>query len=281
MVMKMDKRERSEIFAARLDQAMERRQATKSGLARLAGADRSTIGLLLKQDLPRLPNAQLVADIAAALGVSADWLLGLTDRPERPGEIISAAMSLTAAERSSADSQIRDWHVSALGTKIRHVPATLPDMLKTRATLEWEYAHLGPEHLAQAAAANEGLLDWLTNGSSDYEIAIPIHEVIALAEGSAYYAGLGVPHRKAQLAHIAARAQELYPRLRIYLFDAHKVYSAPVTVFGAQLGVLYVGRFYLAFREKARITAMSGHFDWLVREAVVDARNAAQFIAEL
>src|SRR3989338_1945472 len=37
---------------------------------------------------------------------------------------------------------------------------------------------------------------------------------------------------------------ELYPALRLYLFDAHRVYSSPVTVFGQHLAVIYLGRHY-------------------------------------
>jgi len=54
---------------------------SRSELARATGVDRSTIGQLLNSDLPRLPNAQLAADAASELGVSTDWLLGLTGRP--------------------------------------------------------------------------------------------------------------------------------------------------------------------------------------------------------
>lgn len=272
---------RADIFADRLQQAMDRKQETRSGLARAAGVDRSTIGLLLKRDLPRLPNGQLVADIALALGVSADWLLGLTNRPERPGDIMAAALALSAAGRSSADGQIAEWHREAAGTKIRHVPALLPDMLKTDDVLKWEYAHLGEDHANQAIAAMRGQLEWFHGGESDYEIAVPMHEFAALADGAAYYAGLDEYLRRAQLLHIAEQAEALYPRLRIYLFDAHRVFSAPVTVFGARLGIIYVGQYYLAFRETSRVTAMARHFDWLVREAVIEARDSPAHIRSL
>jgi hypothetical protein len=59
------------------------------------------------------------------------------------------------------------------------------------------------------------------------------------------------------------------------------VFSAPITLFGPLIGVIYVGRFYLAFRESARVKSLTQHFDWLVREAEVDAREAATFVARL
>ena len=38
---------------------------------------------------------------------------------------------------------------------------------------------------------------------------------------------------------------------------------------------------YLAFRESARVKTLTQHFDWLVREAEIDAREAASYVARL
>lgn len=277
----MDKRERSALFKSRLMQAMEQDKISRSALARNAGVDRSTIGQLLNDDLPRLPNGQLVADLASTLGVSADWLLGLTSRPERPGDIVAAAMALSPAERSSADEQLMDWHREAAGYKIRHVPATLPDILKSEAMLDWEYQSVRSKHLEQAIGAMRNQLEWLRSGASDYEISLPLHELKACADGTGYYDGLSKEVRIEQLKSIAEVSRDMFPRLRIFLFDAHTEFSAPVTVFGPHLAVIYIGQFYLAFREAERIRALSDNFDWLVREAKIDARQVPEFIQTL
>ncbi|KEJ88935.1 helix-turn-helix domain-containing protein [Sulfitobacter donghicola] len=277
----MDKRERADVFRIRLTEAMVRRAVSKSALARMASVDRSTIGQLLKDDLPRLPNAQLAADVADALGVSTDWLLGLTNRPETPGDIVAAAMSLSPAERISADEQLLEWHHEAAGYKVRHVPASLPDILKTERMLNWEYAAFEGKRLPEAFAAMQKQLAWLASGVSDYEIAIPVHEMEACATGTAYYSGVDKSVRAEQLNFIADQCDEMFPRLRIFLFDAHRVFSSPVTVFGPNLAVVYVGQCYLAFREVERVRSLTNHFDWLVREATVDARHVSSYIRSL
>lgn len=277
----MDKRDRSAIFRQRLESAMHLGGMSRSALARAVGADRSTIGQLLSGDAPRLPNSQLAADAAIALSVSTDWLLGLTERPERPGDVIAAAMSMTPAERRPADDQILDWHREATGYKVRHVPATLPDSLKTEAMLRWEYAAFLGVTPEQAIAAMRGKIDWIRSGESDYEIALPLHELHALAEGSGYYRGAAAEVRRDQLRQMARFCDELYPSLRLFLFDARVVFSAPMTVFGPILAVIFVGRFYLAFRESDRVRSMTRHFDWLVREARIDARDTARYISDL
>lgn len=277
----MDKRDRAELFRERLLATMNFADLSRSALARATRVDRSTIGQLLNADLPRLPNGQLLADIAAVLGVSADFLLGLTNLPERPGDIIAAAMALSPAERLSADEQLLTWHIETKGQKIRHVPATLPDVLKTQRMMEWEYASFHDNHLPKAISAVSDQFELLQAGAFDYEICVPMHEIRACAQGVGYYESLSPSIRREQLQNIATTCRDLFPRLRMFLFDARTEFSAPVTVFGPNLAVIYIGQCYLAFRETARIQSLANHFDWLVREARVDARDLSDYIDRL
>lgn len=275
----MTKRDRVDLFRIRLADATTRAGLSKSALARAAGVDRSTIGQLFKPDMPRLPNAQLAADIAAELGVSLDWLMGLSNRPERPAAILATAISLASAERASTGDQVLDWHRESAGSKIRHVPATLPEMLKTEAMIAWEYSTLAPDVIDQVKTQAKAQLEWLMSGEADYEIAIPLHEVMSLAEGRGYYQGLETDVRSTQLDVLSEQATSLYPRLRLYLFDAHALYSAPLTVFSNDLAILYIGQCYMAIRERKRVMALKEHFDWLIRQCAVDAKNVGAFLA--
>ncbi|MDR9393099.1 helix-turn-helix domain-containing protein [Roseovarius sp. SYSU LYC5161] len=276
-----DKRHRAELFRTRLADAMRDRGTNQSALSRRIGVDRSTVSQLLKGDGGRLPNAQVVGECAAALGVSADWLLGLTDRPETAADILANTLSLTQAPRALVDEQIFRWHKEAAGYKIRHVPAGLPDMLKTRAMLKWEYApHLG-RSTDQAIGASEDRLAWIRGTQSDYEIALPLFELYSFVRGEGYYAGLPRDIRDEQVAYLLQVTEQLYPRLRVYLFDARRLYSAPVTVFGPLLAVLYIGQSYLAFRDTERVQALTAHFDTLVREADVTARGLPEHVRAL
>jgi transcriptional regulator with XRE-family HTH domain len=266
-----DKRDIAPLFRTRLSEAMVAKRLTQAELARRCGVDRSTISALL-QPGTRMPNAGLAADCARALGISADWLLGLTGRPEPVADLLAASLTLTEAPRALIDEQIFGWHREAAGYKIRHVPATLPDMLKTRAMVEWEYAPQLGRTAEQAIGAFEDRLKWMRGAGSDYEIALPLHELTAFATASGYYEGLSADIRRAQLQHLITLCDQLYPSLRVCLFDARRVFSAPVTVFGPLLAVVYLGHHYMAFRDTARIGVISGHFDLLVREAEVGAR---------
>ncbi|NJM84320.1 MAG: helix-turn-helix transcriptional regulator [Tabrizicola sp.] len=276
----IDKRDRAALFRTRLAEAMAGRGITQSALARLTGVDRSTISALLAPGT-RLPNAQLAADCAAALGISADWLLGLSGRPEPLADLLATSLSITEAPRALIDEKIFEWHREAAGYKIRHVPATLPDMLKTRAMVEWEYEPQLGRTAEQAIGAFQDRLAWMRGARSDYEIALPMHELAAFATATGYYAGLPAETRAEQLERLIALSEQLYPSLRICLFDARRVFSAPVTVFGPLLAVVYLGRHYIAFRDTARVETISRHFDWLVREAEIGARQVSDHLRAL
>ena len=252
---------------------------TQTALARAVGVDRSTISQALSDDGPRLPGAQVIAACATVLGISADWLLSLSDRPESAQDLVASSLGLTAAARALIDDQIFSWHREAQGYKIRHVPANLPDMLKSEAMLRWEYTpHLG-RSAEQAIKASGERLDWMRAAQSDYEIALPLHEIESFVHGTGYYDGLPADIRADQLVQLVTLCEQLYPRLRLYLFDARKLYSAPITVFGPLLAVIYSGGHYLTFRDRDRIETLTIHFDELVRQASLTARDVPGFLA--
>lgn len=277
----MDKRDRAGVFRARLAAALGEAGLSQAALARAAGVDRSTISQLLAPAAVRLPNAQVAADCAAALGVSSDWLLGLSDRREPAADLVAASVTLTEAPRALVDERIFAWHQEAQGYKIRHVPAHLPDMLKTEAMLRWDSEQATGRSAEQAIGASRDRLDWMRRARSDYEIALPLHELSTFARGEGLYAGLPPGLRREQVRHMAALHDQLYPTLRVHLFDARRLYCAPLTVFGPLLAVLYLGRNYLAFRDTERVGAMSRHFDALVREAAVPSRDFPRHLQRL
>lgn len=276
-----DKRDRALLFRTRLSEAMTAGAATQSGLARAIGVDRSTVSQLLSGDGARLPNAQVVALCASELGVSADWLLGLTDRPEMATALVASAIEVRKAPRTLIDEQILNWHQEAAGYKVRHVPASLPNMMKLPELLRWEYGPSLDKSSQQAIGASADRLTLMQQAQSDYEIALPMFELASFAAGTGYYEGVPADLRLAQLEHIADLHDALYPTLRLHLFDARKLYSAPISVFGPLLAVIYIGQSYLAFRDSERVHMMTRHFDRLVREATITPRDVAGHIKAL
>ena len=106
----MNKRARSDLFRNRLQKAMDLKGDTQSSLARKTGADRSTLSQILAGTTPRLPNWHLVAQCANSLGVSAAWLLGLSDHPDSLEQSLEQAMTMFEVPRALIDAQIFTWH---------------------------------------------------------------------------------------------------------------------------------------------------------------------------
>tara|TARA_B110000238_G_scaffold4076_1_gene4100 strand:- start:160 stop:1008 length:849 start_codon:yes stop_codon:yes gene_type:complete len=277
----MDKRDRSALFRTRLQTAMTLSGDTQSSLSRKTGADRSTLSQILIGTDARLPNANLVAECAQSLGVSADWLLGLSDQPEPAAQVLAQAMTMADAPRALIDAQIFAWHQEAAGYKIRHVPAGLPDMIKIHEMLEWEYEPTLGRTIGQAIGASEDRLNWMSKAQSDYEIALPLHDLYAFSRAEGYYHNCPRDIRIKQLKHLKALVQQLYPSLRLSLFDARRIYSAPITIFGPLLAAIYLGQKYLVFRDRERISALTQHFDGLIREAHIGSRGLPHFIQTL
>jgi transcriptional regulator with XRE-family HTH domain len=277
-----DKRAVAATFRERLSAALVTSGLSRAGFARAVGVDRSSVTQMLAEGELRMPGGHVIAAAAQALDVSADWLLGLTDRPEQAGALLKSSLSISETGRATGlDDQIFAWHREAEGYKIRHVPATLPDILKTNAILKWEYApltHRRPDEAIDAAAER---LDWLRLTQSDYEMAMAVHELESFARGEGYYAGLEASHRREQLDWLIEIYDQFYPSLRIFLFDARQVYSSPVTVFGPLMAVIYMGRHYIAFRDRDRVKTVTQHFDWLVREATISARDIPGYLEGL
>ncbi|MCG6884668.1 MAG: helix-turn-helix domain-containing protein [Silicimonas sp.] len=277
----MDKRNRAILFRTRLSQALEARGQTQSGLARAVGVDRSTVSQLLNEETTRLPNAHVVAECASVLGVSGDWLLGLSDLREQAADVLAGSMQVSQAERSHFDEQIFAWQREAAGYKIRHVPATLPDMLKTEAMLRWEYAPYLGRTTDQAIGASRDRLDLLREEMSDFEIAMPLFTVDSFATATGYYRGLPDEVRRGQIDYMLELHAQLYPSLRVHLFDARRLWSSGLTVFGPLIGVVYLGQHNLVFRDRERVRNLADHFDGLVREASVSARDWPRHIQAL
>ena len=277
-----DKRRVAATFRDRLSAALMTSGMSRAALARAVGVDRSSVTQMLAEGDTRMPGGHVVAACAQALDVSADWLLVLSNRPEQAGALLDSSLSISETGRATGlDDQIFAWHREAEGYKIRHVPATLPDMLKTNAMLRWEYApvtHRRPDAAIDAAAER---LDWMRLSESDYEIAIAMHELESFARAEGYYTGLSAEIRRAQLDWLLEIYTQFYPSLRIFLFDARQLWSAPVTVFGPKMAVIYLGQHFLAFRDRDRVRTLSQHFDWLVREAAISARTVPDHLRAL
>lgn len=277
----MDRRDVSRLFRLRLAETLARSGLSRSALARRAGIDRSTLSQLLSGDMDRLPRADTVAAIATELRVSLDWLLGLSHVERLGADILHESLQIAESAQTPVDETLVRWFEEAAGYKVRNVPTTVPDIAKTEEVLRHEYRHFRSRGPDRAISASRNRLEHFRLPEADMEICLSRQALETLAAGGGIWRTLDAAARRHQLDRLAEVVDELYPRLRMYLFDGLTHYSAPYTIFGRQRAALYVGQVYMVFNTTEHIAVLNRHFDDLIRAAVVQPTELASFLARL
>lgn len=277
----LTKTERCSLFRERLGGAMLTRQLNRTSLGELARVDRSTISALLNEHLVRLPSGHVVAEVAQALGVSTDWLLGLTNSERSTGEILKESLEVAQTSPGHADEHIERWLRESAGAKIRGAPTSLPEFMKTQAVLELEFSSYAGKTPQQASAHQEERLRLNRTVGMDYEIAMPMQTLQGLANRSGLWAALSVGQVQDQLVQMADLCEELYPSTRLHLFDSATHYSAPIVVFGQRRAVIYIGSAYFVFNTREHVEALTRHFDQLVRDACVLSHEVGHWLRDM
>ena len=276
----MDKRETVDMFRQRIGDLITRTGLSRSRFAASAGLDRSTLSQLLSESNVRLPRAETIARIATQHSVSIDWLLGLSQQDVLATDIVPQLV-IEPDAALPADERLARWQEEARGYKTRYVPASLPDHLKIEEVIAYESGLLG-EAAAMAwkdiahqriAQANEP--------ASEIEVCSSRQSVIDFAAGHGIWYELDDALRKRQLKHLVTRLEEDYPSYRWFMFDGRERYAAPYTVFGPMRAAVYIGDMYFVFNSTEHIRVLTGHFDDLIRHAVVQPNEAAAFVGQL
>lgn len=269
----MDKRDLSELFRERLRTILQRSGQNQSAFAAGVGIDRSALSQLLSGASTRLPRAETLLAIAERHAVSLDWLLGLSQDEGLSAEI-RRTLELEEGSGVAGGTLLARWHAEAAGTKIRYVPAGLPDLLRTGEVIEYEAGITNRDRDTELDEA-QYRIDYNRRPETDMEVCMPVHTLEIFARGNGVWSGLSAGARRRQLHHMARLLVDLYPSFRLYLYDGRARYSIPYTIFGQMRAAIYVGEMYLVLNATEPVRTMTRHFDNLIRAAVVNAHEAA------
>lgn len=276
----MDRRETVEIFRERLTDVLKRGGSSRAAFAARVGLDRSTLSQLLAAGNTRLPRAETIAAIAAEAQVSVDWLLGLSQ--EEPGaRLVRNVLEISEGAGLPMDERMRTWHAEAAGYKIRYVPTTLPELLKTPEVIRAEYREYAePVPVARIQRAAEGLA-YSRRPETDMEVCCAFQAVETFARGEGVWRNLPREVRRLQVETMIRLAEELYPTFRWFLYDGLQHFCVPLTVFGPKRAVVYVGDMFFVFNATEHIRVLTGHFDSLIRNAIIQPTEVPDFLREL
>jgi hypothetical protein len=226
-----------------------------------------------------LPRAETLLTIATAHKVSLDWLLGLSQDEGVTGEI-RESLEIEEASGGFERTLIAKWHAEAAGTKIRYVPAGIPDLLRTEALIDYE-AGISNKSREVQAGETQYRIDYNRRPETDMEVCMPRHTLEIFARGLGVWSGFPDKDRKQQLRHMADLLDDLYPTFRLFLYDGRMRYSVPYTIFGHSRAAIYVGDMYLVLYATDPIRTLTRHFDNLIRAADINAHETAAFARRL
>jgi transcriptional regulator with XRE-family HTH domain len=276
----MSKRETVQTFRARLIQSIERSGLSRAQFAARSGLDRSTLSQLLSDANVRLPRAETIARIAARHTISIDWLLGLSQQDQVASDIVPQ-LAIEAGAGSPADERLVRWHDEARGYKVRYVPSSLPDQIKTEAILAYETGKLETDLAEAYSGVARARMAAAEHGESEIEVCSSRQALEGFANGEGIWSSLSPSRRRAQLEHAAKFVGDRYPAYRWFLFDGREHFSVPYTVFGSMRAAIYVGGMYFVFTSTEHIRELARHFDQLIRNARVQPHEIADFIRNL
>ncbi len=268
-------------FRERLDRVMARTGLNQAAFARLLGIDRSTLSQLLSAQNDRLPRAETLVAIAGGCRVSVDWLLGLSQREEVGAEIVQSLLTIEPQAHAPFDDRFLRWHSEAQGRKLRTVPVSFPDFMKSDAVLRFEYRlatdEVDPEVYSERRRRVAGALE----EGNEIEACVSIQALDLFARGQGIWHGLAGKERYAQLERMVAFVTDHYPTLRLHLYDLRKIWSAPFSVFGQERAVVFLGPSWLVFNASEHIRLQSRRFDEIVRAAEVQPHAMPEHLRAL
>jgi len=268
-------------FRERLGTVVDRSGTSKSGFAERSGVDRSTLSQLLTTENRRLPRLETLFAIAQENDVSIDWLVGLSNAGPMQAELMREHTAFEPFGRADNDERLLEWFGEAVGYKVRYVPSTIPDLLKSTAVITYEQAKFVAAGPAQRIDTASERLEWTRAPETEMECCSSVQSLRGLARGEGIWSDLEPDVRLEQLDHIVRLTDELYPTLRWFLFDGLERYASPVTIFGPMRASLYLGQRYLVLTSSAHVQQLCRHFDELIRGAVIQPPDVPEFVRGL
>ena len=276
----MKLQERVTLFQERLGRVIEHSGLNRSSFATSIRVDRSTLSQLLSTQNVRLPRADTVLSIAEVYQVSIDWLLGITQEGGMGAKIVHEALEVDDSTSSIFEKNL-EWHREARGYKIRYVPTTLPDLLKTEAVAEYEFGRYGSGKIDQSVRDNQLLLLQQRHPGSELETCMPLHHLESFAMGEGIWRDLPLADRREQLRRMIELNEELYPGFRWFLYDGKQTYSISLTIFGPMRVSLFLGKLYIIVNNIDHIRKITDRFDDLIRKAVIHPHEIGDFLQGL
>ena len=261
----MDKKSLFKCFQIRFNETFSNLGCTQAEFSRLSGVDKTIIAQLINSDDIRLIRMDTIYQIAKALNVSSDWLLGLSNSPEQATNILSQSIYMDPIEDyDPIEEPIFKFLHDNKGMKARYVSASLLDHFKTPETLSYE---TGLSLKKIEPLYSESQYGGIELSDYDFEACQSIHQLNSFAKGEDAWSGFSKKDRKHQLEYMRSRVEALYPTYKVYLYDDLSYFSVPFTIFGRQTAAVWTGNGYLIFKNDSYVRIFVKLFNRILKSA--------------
>ena len=211
--------------------------------------------------------------------MSLDWLLGLSQDEGLTGEI-RESLEIEEAPGGFDRTLLARWHAEAAGTKIRYVPAGIPDLLRTEALIDYEAGITNrsreragrrdavPHRLQPPAGDRHGGLHAAPHAG---DLCARPGRLERISRGSAGASSLPT-WRRCSTTFIRPSA--------CFSMTAACAIPCPTRSSARYRAAIYVGDMYLVLNATQPVRTLTRHFDNLIRAADINAHEAAGFTPE-
>ena len=163
--------------------------------------------------------------LAVAHDLSLDWLVGLSNAGPLEAELLTQTSFAGARTVDDGRERLLGGWARRRSYKIRYVPSTLPDLLKTEAVIRFERAGAGGPDVAQTIETPRPSWRGRAIPTRRWSAARRSQGIASFARARASGAGSASRPRRQQLDHLIELVEELYPTFRWFLFDGSRRYA--------------------------------------------------------
>jgi transcriptional regulator with XRE-family HTH domain len=247
------------VFVERLQAAMADRNINAAQLARETGLSKAAISQLLSAKKPRLPNSYSVYNLARALDRTVDYFLAPAPQgrgPRMPLAVDYYESLLDEPVWVNAGDQLSDTDF------VIDICDTLPDFLKTEATLLVEYGDRPETHeyFRRMEAVRARFAERPFHGFVLCDAPV----VFQLISGVGLYRALSAEERQNQIALMVDYFEDHFPTVSCIVIHFRHLELSPALLFG-KINVI--------------TTAFGGHIHIASSELFESIRRKALFAA--
>lgn len=285
-IVTMKKEDVFETFQERLKRSIQALEISPTEFCRKNDIDRSTLTQLMHNKDLRVPRIDTLAKLSCALGVSSDWLIGISNEKGTMAEIMSESLRTIPSYDSASEYKEPLEQIAETGdidTKIRHHLITVPEYLYLDKIIPQYYSNLRVNDREEFSKIIDRFIHVLRPNvpKMAFETIFSVQVLQKMVERRDRWRNISKEDIRDQLLHIADYYEEIYPQQQLYLYDEVDRLCAPMLIYGSKKVSLWVGSFHFVFNASNVVNAAHENLNAMIRIAKYLPHQSPDYIRSL